>query len=808
MFNSVVLDVFIGLVLIYLLYSLLITIVGEIVVSWIGLRSRILRVSVEKMLNDGYYYRRPSAARNFLWFLWFIVQRFFLKEFKGFKQSFAGKFYEYPSIKYLAARGGEKKTLFTETKPSYLSDEIFADTLIQMLKDKGSGATDFERIKFCLAFNTYMVQPSTLKRMSDIATNSGDDINDFKKNLKSWYNETQDRTSGWYKRKMQLILFWMGFIVAVIFNVDSLKIAKILAKDEKARDQLVNMGIELSKDSARYGEFLKKNDTTLPQAVLDSGYRRITKDLEEANMVLGLGWGTDTLTESEEITIDSADKRFNEIKRQRSIFQSSRENIQRSKASINDYNNKIESALEELSLLEINLLKSGDSATFSREIGVVRKQIAQYKAQKTRDSLIIVHSTPRLNQVPANISRTLRSEFVAINRFDTVGTTRIIVKGRRHYNGFEKFTYVLGAIFRDYRFIGFLITGLMLSLGAPFWFDLLKKLVSMRGDGVKPEEKKVKNTDVVINEDKQAKTSPAPGSGLNLIGDAADEALKIYHDVIRKIPGVKSVFTARDRNTKQKFVQINVDSDITKGEVLSKFPVLRVGGLLVKHVVMVSGVPVSNVGEEGTISNKSGRNGFGTLGCQLKRTDTGEFHILSCWHVMKGNRDYSNSDDLNVILDNKNKDCAKRWAGGIRGSFDYGIASYPSGTTTNFNDFLKQKLTINGPITTRVVDRADIDNMITVKYYDCLGAAVKTGFIFANTSEVTINYFDRDRVIHDILMITNDEEKSISRPGNSGSIIFDEKNVAIAMIISGDKNYTYAVKLSHIFAIHDEMIIA
>jgi hypothetical protein len=808
MFNSVVLDVFIGMVLIYLLYSLLITIVGEIVVSWIGLRSRVLRVSIEKMLNDGYYYKRPNAAKNFLWFAWFVVQRFFLKEFAAFKHSFAGKFYDYPSIKYLAARGGEKKTLFTETKPSYFSDEIFADTLIQMLKDKGSGATEFERIKFCLAFNTYMVQPATLKRLRDIAANSGDDITDFKKNLKAWFNETQDRTSGWYKKKMQLILFWLGFIVAIIFNVDSLRIARILAKDEKARDQLVSMSIELAKDSTRYAAFLKTNDTTLPQAMLDSGYKRITRDLEEANMVLGLSWGTDKLTDSLQEVVESSDKRFAEIQRQRTIFQSSQQNIQLSRASVIQNNHKIDSAVEQLSDLEIRLLRTGDSATFMREMDSVKLLIAQYRAQRSRDSLIIVNSSARLNQVPATINNSLQSKFVAINRFDIGENGNIIVKGERYYTWNEKFGYVLGAIFRDYRIVGFLITGLMLSLGAPFWFDLLKKLVSMRGDGVKPEEKKVSNTDVVINEDRVAKNSPAPGSGLNVIGDAADEALKLYHDLIRKIPGVKSVFTARDRSTKQKYVQVNVDSDITKAEVLSKFPVLRVGGLSVKHVVMVSGVPVNNIGEEGTISNKSGRNGFGTLGCQLKRTDTGEFHILSCWHVMKGNRDYANTDDLNVILDHQQKDCAKRWAGGIRGAFDYGIASFPGGTDTNFNEFLKQKLAINGPITSRAVDRADIDNMINVKYYDCLGKAVKTGFIFANSAEVTINYFDRDRVIHDVLMITNDEEKSISRPGNSGSIVFDEKNVAIAMIISGDKNYTYAVKLSHIFSIHDEMIIA
>lgn len=801
MFNSPVLDVFIGLVLIYLLYSLLITIVSEIVVSWMGLRSRILRVSIEKMLNDGYYDKRDVSFGTFTWYL---LQRFFLKEFPEFKNSFAGKFYDYPAIKYLAARAGERKTLFTETKPSYLSDEIFADTLIQILKKKGSGNTDFDKVKFALSFNTYQVQPATLKRLRDLAENSGDDIVSFKENLKSWYNETQDRATGWFKRKLQLILFWMGFIVAVIFNVDSLRIAKILAKDEKARDQLVAMGVQLAKDSARYSAFLTKHDS-LPQAVLDSGYSRITKDIQEANLVLGLGWGTSVLTESREETVDISKAG---IKNQQTIFQSSQNNIRKSGASVVQANTNIDAAEEELSRLEIDSLKTGDSTTFHKLMDSVRKSLRQYRAQKRTDSLIIVHSSTRLNQVPANINRVLKTNFVIINSIDSVSTTKILVKGERHCYWYEKFFYVLGGIFRDYRFVGFFITGLMISLGAPFWFDLLKKLVSIRGDGVKPEEKKVTNTDVVMNENVAMRISPVQTSGLDIIGDAADEALKIYHDLIRRIPGVKSVFLAKERATQEKYIQVNVDTDITKEEVQSKFPILRVGGVTVKQKIIVSGVPVSHIGEEGTISNKSGKNGFGTIGCQLKCTDTGETQILSCWHVMKGNRRYDFSDPDNKILDHNRRECAERWAGGIEDAFDYAIASYPGGASTNFNNFLKQKLGITGEIGFREIDRTDIENMISVKYYDCLGRVVRHGFIHANSAKVTINYFDRDRVLNDLLLITNDENQSISRGGNSGSIVFDDNNMAIAMIISGDRNFTYAVKLSHIFNIHDEMIIA
>lgn len=45
------------------------------------------------------------------------------------------------------------------------------------------------------------------------------------------------------------------------------------------------------------------------------------------------------------------------------------------------------------------------------------------------------------------------------------------------------------------KIFGCLATGLALSLGAPFWFDVLQKFMNVRGAGVKPsteEEKKKK----------------------------------------------------------------------------------------------------------------------------------------------------------------------------------------------------------------------------------------------------------------------------------------------------------------------------
>src|SRR6476659_1104564 len=108
MFDNVAFEVSIGLVFIYLLYSLLATIVGEIISTACGIRQRLLRIAIERMFNDGYYTKIDRAKKSFSNFFedrWISIKgwarKVLLYEPDEFKTSFAGKFYEYPAIKYL-----------------------------------------------------------------------------------------------------------------------------------------------------------------------------------------------------------------------------------------------------------------------------------------------------------------------------------------------------------------------------------------------------------------------------------------------------------------------------------------------------------------------------------------------------------------------------------------------------------------------------------------------------------------------------------------------------------------------------------
>ena len=165
MFNNVAFDVVLGLVFIYLLYSLLVTILGEIISTKLGIRARLLRIAVERMLNDGYYQKIENKTDKKLQ-AW--RRKALLYEPPEFKSSFAGKFYEYPAIKYLGRIEKDNKEKFNSTKPSYFSAEYFADSLINFLEDKGAGITEMDKIAFCLKFNTYHIQPNTLRQFVNL----------------------------------------------------------------------------------------------------------------------------------------------------------------------------------------------------------------------------------------------------------------------------------------------------------------------------------------------------------------------------------------------------------------------------------------------------------------------------------------------------------------------------------------------------------------------------------------------------------------------------------------------------------------
>ncbi len=58
---------------------------------------------------------------------------------------------------------------------------------------------------------------------------------EFRSRMERWYDESMDRVSGWYKRKLQLVLFAIGLVMAVGLNINVVTVATELWQDDEKR---------------------------------------------------------------------------------------------------------------------------------------------------------------------------------------------------------------------------------------------------------------------------------------------------------------------------------------------------------------------------------------------------------------------------------------------------------------------------------------------------------------------------------------------------------------------------------------------
>lgn len=207
MLNNPALDVAIGLVFIYAIYSLLATTITELFASWIGLRGRNLKRGIKRMLDDN----------------------LFNTEFPNkLSETFIGR----PEIKLLGKGKGKK---VKEDFPSYIKSKTFAKGLINSLEDVHHFNKDLNKLKESLKES----KTPTSIFIVNLIDEANSNVERFKSLIEDWFNETMDRVGGWYRRHINLITFIAGFLIAITLNVDTISISKKLSQDKKARLAMV-----------------------------------------------------------------------------------------------------------------------------------------------------------------------------------------------------------------------------------------------------------------------------------------------------------------------------------------------------------------------------------------------------------------------------------------------------------------------------------------------------------------------------------------------------------------------------------------
>jgi len=242
------LEVVIGLIFVLLLLSLLATTVMELLSSGLALRGKNLEKALRNMLS--------SADAD-------------EKLFKQFKSN--------SLYKQLSQRYGKTR----RRAPSYLSSDSFQSILFDVLLE-GEGVDRIqERIN--------NLPDRDLKHVLNQLLNDADyRLDEFRTNIRKWYDNVMDRASGWYKRNIQKILVAVGLAIAVIFNADTIAIYERLESDPEALQQI----LEMAEDYLMVqGDSLTTTEDPVMRESLNKINYLINKEIDEASAPLGLGWG-------------------------------------------------------------------------------------------------------------------------------------------------------------------------------------------------------------------------------------------------------------------------------------------------------------------------------------------------------------------------------------------------------------------------------------------------------------------------------------------------------------------------------------
>jgi hypothetical protein len=258
MFGSNVLEIAIGLIFVYSLLSLLCSTINEqVIVKLLALRAKTLEDGIKTMLKNTLP-NDPTGQE--------LTKEFYKNPLIQSLTTGVTKPPPTPSPTFaLALKDALARILRLATgfsKPSYISSRSFALALKDVLADSH-------------------IDLSTIPALKPVQDQIKSGAQQETASIENWYDETMDRVSGWYKRKVQLIILLLGFVITIILNVDTISIITSLSNSSALRATIV---------SAAQGS---ANIQTSTNQITSQSLTTLQKQIEQTQPVIG--WSSSTL---------------------------------------------------------------------------------------------------------------------------------------------------------------------------------------------------------------------------------------------------------------------------------------------------------------------------------------------------------------------------------------------------------------------------------------------------------------------------------------------------------------------------------
>lgn len=206
-----VLDIAIGLVTVFLIFSIVVSGLNEWAANLFARRGEYLREGLQRLIGDAAIYRRVLH------------------------HPLVGSLYR--------ERAGQGKP------PSYIDPDTFAMAISDVLLARARVSQPdgnaqhppltIDTLRAALQTPALAASPVALS-LGPIIDRAGNDLGAAMQGIQSWFNSGMDRVSGWYKTRTRWLLFWIGLLLAALCNVDAIEIAATLNRSPALRSSIVN----------------------------------------------------------------------------------------------------------------------------------------------------------------------------------------------------------------------------------------------------------------------------------------------------------------------------------------------------------------------------------------------------------------------------------------------------------------------------------------------------------------------------------------------------------------------------------------
>jgi hypothetical protein len=202
-------------------------------------------------------------------------------------QNLAESVMQHPMVAGLAV-GGQKC-------PQYLPSGAFSNAVVGILLDSASAAATSDNERLTTGVSA-LEDPYAKKLLRSLLADAKS-LDEARQRLEKWFNDSMDRVSGAYKRRVQSWLYVWATVVVVFLNLDTIEISRRLLTDAQFRTVLVNSADRFLSDtnnvsvSAPTGQGSNTNSTPIGPGSTN-GQLTAAQLLDQINRVkLPIGWG-------------------------------------------------------------------------------------------------------------------------------------------------------------------------------------------------------------------------------------------------------------------------------------------------------------------------------------------------------------------------------------------------------------------------------------------------------------------------------------------------------------------------------------